>query len=78
MAKVTREQIECDLCGVVGVRYTVSYPEGMKVLDRCGKHDKRVIDLKDEPGEWTAIVGKDGHKRGISVHTPEEIEALKK
>ena len=72
MAKVTLEQIECDVCQKVGERYTLYYPDGSKILDRCAQHAKKILAFKDEPGEWITISPnlKPGH---LKVSTPEDI-----
>lgn len=76
MVKVTLEKIECDVCGAEGVRYTIGYPDGMKVLDRCSKHDKAIVKLKEEAGAWTPT---SEHARGkLTVLSPEEILARRK
>lgn len=74
MVKVTLEQTECDVCRRPGERYTVAYPDGMKVLDRCETHARKLKALRDEPGEWTSIAPASG-KRGLTVLSPTEIAA---
>ena len=70
MVKVTLETLECDVCRKPAERYTVTYPDGMKVFDRCEKHSKKLLGLKDEPGEWSTVTARRGR---ITVLTPEEI-----
>lgn len=72
MVKVTLERLECDVCGAPAERYAVTYPEGMKILDRCQKHAKKLLAFKEERGEWTAITSRKGK---MSILTPEEIES---
>lgn len=71
MAKVTLERIECDVCREEGERYTLAFPEGTKILDRCPKHDKEIKALRDEPGDW--IVHSPTTRGKLRVMTPEEI-----
>ena len=75
MVKVTLERIECDVCGEEGTRYTLSFPDGVKVLDRCEKHEKKIMALKNEKGDWTPLGGRSS---GITVKTPEQIAAERK
>jgi hypothetical protein len=70
MVKVTLETLECDVCRKPAERYTITYPDGMKVFDRCERHNKKLLGLKDEPGEWSTITAKRGR---ITVLTPDEI-----
>lgn len=71
MVKVTHETLECDVCNKDAERYTVSYPDGIKILDRCPQHAKKILALKDEAGGWSEF-GKS--RRGkLQVLTPEEI-----
>ena len=72
MAKVTLEQIECDVCRKVGERYTLSYPDGIKILDRCDKHAAKIFALKDEPGDWTVLSAKG--RTSLKVSTAADIE----
>lgn len=74
MAKVTLEQIECDVCRKVGERYTLSFPDGIKVLDRCDTHAKKIFAFKDEPGEWTALSATTKGRTTLKVSTAEDIE----
>lgn len=76
MVKVTLERLECDVCGDEAERYTVSYPDGMKVLDRCDKHAKKIVALRDEPGDWSALTP--STKGKLTVLTPAEIEQRRK
>ncbi len=77
VVKVTREEIECDVCAEIGTRYTVNYPDGIKVLDRCDKHAKDILKLKDAPGTWSPMKG--GSTRGrLQVLTPQEISAKRR
>lgn len=73
MVKVTKEEIECDIDRKPGERYTISYPDGVKTLDRCPQHSKKLLSLKEEPGDWTPISA-DG-RRGMQVLTAEEIQS---
>jgi hypothetical protein len=78
MARITKEQIICDICQSEGERYTLSFPGGIKVLDRCSKHDRKILALKNEPGEWT-VIQQDGHRKGrIKLVTPDDIQKKRK
>lgn len=70
MVKITREELECDVCRATAERYAVTYPDGVKVLDRCEKHAKKLLGLKDEPGEWSALTSRKGK---LTILSPEEI-----
>lgn len=72
--KRTLEVIECDICGADAIRYLVSFPEGQKILDRCGQHDARIMVLRDEKGDW-AKKPKPGRSK-FSLTSPEEISKL--
>lgn len=83
MAKVTLEQIECDICRKVGERYTLSFPDGIKVLDRCAAHAKKIFALKEEQGEWTPLHlnsnnGRGIGRAGVKVSTADDIIAQRK
>lgn len=71
MAKRVREELVCDVCQKADnvTRYTVNFPEGLKILDRCPKHSNKVLALRDEPGAWR---GK-GRTTKIVTVTAEEI-----
>ena len=73
MAKVTLEHIECDVCHTRGERYTISFPEGMKILDRCNSHAKKIIAFKNEPGEWTDLPTGARGRAGLKISTAEDI-----
>jgi hypothetical protein len=76
VAKRTLEQILCDVCESVGERYTLSFPDGIKILDRCSKHDKKIQALREEAGDWTALPTKMTSARGrLEVTNPAEIAA---
>lgn len=68
--KVTLERLVCDVCQEDGERYTLAFPDGTKVLDRCEKHAKKIIALRDEVGQWSPL---EGRKSGIQVTTVQEI-----
>lgn len=76
MAKVTLEQIECDVCRKLGERYTLAFPDGIKVLDRCEKHNRKILALREEPGEWTVLTdrGNGKGKGSVKVSTLEDIQ----
>jgi hypothetical protein len=71
MAKVTLERYNCDVCEQEGERYTLSFPDGIKVLDRCERHAKKIIALRDEAGEFTRIAP--NRRNSLKVSTPEDI-----
>jgi len=75
MSKVTVEQIQCDICLSLGTRFTVSFPDGVKILDRCSKHDRKLQALREEPGDWTAITRNRGGGRGLRITTLDGIAA---
>ena len=53
MVRKTVELFECDICGAPGERYTVTYPEdGALSLDRCERHNKKILALREEKGSW--------------------------
>lgn len=71
MVRKTVELFECDICGEGGERYTVTFPdEGVLSLDRCEKHNKKILALKDERGSWAQTNARSTFK----VSTPEEIQ----
>ena len=75
MVKVTHETLECDVCGKPAERYTLAFPDGIKILDRCDQHAKKIMSLKDEPGGWSAI---GANSRGrLTVLTPAEINSMR-
>lgn len=75
MVKITLEKLECDVCRSGAVRYAVTYPDGIKILDRCEKHSKKLLAFKDEPGEWTTVNARKGK---FTVLSPEEIQLRRK
>lgn len=71
MVRKTVELYECDVCGDPGERYTVTFPEdGALALDRCGKHDKKILALRDEKGSWAQSTNRSTFK----VSSLEEIQ----
>lgn len=78
MAKVTLEQIECDVCRKVGERYTVGFPDGIKVLDRCTQHARKILSLRDEPGDFNELPTDGKRRRRLQVMSPAEIAAQQK
>lgn len=73
MARRTLEVFECDICGKEGERYTILYPDGQKVLDRCDRHNSKVLALREEKGEWQQRDGRSQFK----ISTPDEIMKLR-
>lgn len=71
MVKKTVETYECDVCGEEGERYTISFPDGFLALDRCEKHDKKVVALRNEKGSW---VHSQNQRAVFKVSTLEDIE----
>lgn len=75
MVKRTFEAFECDVCGNVGERYSLVFPDGQLAMDRCTDHDKDIKVMRNGPGTWTP---KTQPKSQFKVTTPEEIEKLRK
>jgi hypothetical protein len=73
--KVMLERLECDICRAEAERYTLTLPDGMKVLDRCERHARAIFDLKDEPGEWHPSRSR---ADGITVLTPRDVQGLRR
>lgn len=73
--KVTLERLVCDVCQEDGARYTIAFPDGTKILDRCEKHAKKIIALRDEVGDWSPL---ESRKSGIEVVTVAEVAARRK
>lgn len=61
MAERTYKVYECDKCGAPGKRYSILYEDGTKILDRCELHDKTILKLREEVGDF--IVS--GPSRGV-------------
>lgn len=74
MARRVREVIECDVCGKDGERYIVIYPRtGQFILDRCSRHNGKVMALQREKGEWV----KTRERRRASFHISDPEQLLK-
>lgn len=59
MVRKTVELYECDVCGRDAERYAVTFPEGGTLaLDRCDKHNKKILALKEEKGHWAQSNGR--------------------
>lgn len=71
LVKKTVETYECDICGADGERYTINFPEGLLALDRCGRHDRKVLALRNEKGSW---VQTPGSRASFRISTLEDIE----
>lgn len=72
MVRKTVELFECDVCGAEAERYTVSFPDGgILALDRCERHNKKILALRDEKGAWTS-------GQGRSVFKVSSLEDIKK
>jgi hypothetical protein len=75
MVRKTVELYECDVCGADGERYIITFPEdGTLALDRCEKHARKVVALKDEKGSWQQSNGRSTFK----VSSLEEIQKQKR
>lgn len=74
MVKVTLEAFHCDVCGEPGQRYTVGFPDGVKLLDRCARHAAKVEALRNEKGDWQPVSAKSEFK----VSSIDEIKKQKK
>lgn len=75
MVKRTLETFECDECGEEAVRYLIEYPDGQYALDRCEKHEGKILKLRDEKGTW---IHRNGGRTAFKVSTPEDILKQKK
>jgi hypothetical protein len=59
MVRKTVELFECDICGCEAERYTIAFPDqGILALDRCEKHNKKLLNLREEKGAWTTGTGR--------------------
>lgn len=75
MVRKTVELFECDVCGSEAERYTVAFPDdGVLALDRCERHNKRILALREEKGSWSSGNGRSVFK----VSSPEEIQKQRK
>ncbi len=71
MVRKTVELFECDVCGADAERYTISFPDGgILALDRCERHNKKLVALREEKGAWTTGSGRSVFK----VSSIEDIE----
>lgn len=52
--KKTLETYECDLCGRDAERFVVTYMDGSMLLDRCEKHNTKLLKFREEKGEWVS------------------------
>jgi hypothetical protein len=80
MVKRTLEVFECDRCGKEGQRYSVTFPEGTLVMDRCETHARKIEALREETGEWVQITagGRQGFKKTSLVELRAAVEAARK
>ena len=62
MVKRTLELFECDVCGAEGQRYAVVYPDGQMNLDRCERHNGKLLRLREEKGTWVATAPRSSFK----------------
>lgn len=75
MVRKTVELFECDICGDPGERYTITFPEdGALALDRCGKHNKKIIALREERGSWA----QSNPRSAFKVSSLDDIKKQKK
>lgn len=75
MVRKTVELFECDVCGEPGERYTITFPEdGALALDRCSKHDKKIVALREERGSWAQA----NTRSTFKVSTLDDIKKQKK
>jgi len=79
MVKRTLEVFECDKCGNEGTRYSVTFPEGTLVLDRCETHAKKIDALRNEVGEWVATgsLGRNSFKKSSVAELRAAVEAAR-
>ena len=76
MVRKTVELFECDVCGADGNRYTVTYPdEGTLALDRCDRHNRKILALREEKGSWAA---QSNGRSNFKVSSIEEITRQQK
>jgi hypothetical protein len=68
------ESFLCDVCGKEGERYTVQYPDGTLVLDRCDKHNRKLMSLRDEQGTWNRP---EVARNSFRLATPDDIKAAR-
>jgi len=79
MVKKTLEVFECDKCGNEGQRYSINYPEGTLVMDRCETHARKIEALRDEVGEWVhGGAGRNNFRKSSLVELREAVEAARK
>lgn len=71
MVKRTLEVFVCDVCGQDGERYTVTFPDGQMIMDRCDKHNSKLEKMRDEKGSWTT---RTGQRSSFKVSSISEIE----
>ena len=78
--KRTLELYDCDKCGNEGQRYSVVFPEGALVMDRCELHAKKLEALRSEVGEWvhTQSLGRNSFKKSTLVELRSAVEAARK
>jgi hypothetical protein len=63
MVRKTVELYECDVCGADGERYAITFPDdGTLALDRCERHAKKILALKNEKGSWAQSNGRSTFK----------------
>ena len=80
MVKRTLEVFECDKCGNEGQRYSVTFPEGTLVMDRCETHAKKLEALRNETGDWvtSSSIGRNSFKKTSLVELRQQVEAARK
>lgn len=64
MARREVKVYECDRCGSDhGERYIITFPDGrVKAMDRCSKHNTKLENIRDEPGEWVSKPTRETYK----------------
>lgn len=79
MVKRTLEVFECDKCGNEGQRYSVIFPEGTLVLDRCETHARKILALRSEVGEWvqTGTMGRNTFRKSSVSELRAAVEAAR-
>lgn len=75
MVEQTVKTYACDICGEVGERYTIVYPDGLLNLDRCSRHNTKIERLRTEKGAWGP---EHPAKSSFKVSTTEDIKRQKK
>lgn len=71
MVRQVTESFLCDICGSEGERYTVQFPDGNLVLDRCPRHDRKLQSLRNEKGTF---IQPEAARNGFKITSADEIQ----